>query len=159
MSNPCSRIQLQLQLQSNTKMRTKNEKIDFHESTKSPLDLSGSENSELAIPTYRQMAQHWRSASPCVFRDQCPDHEAESSAVWLKKNSSSVTILRSLTKTMKFLYFLFRSGESENSSKNSRRGSSPEQIGPIMKFTNTQNRLMAAKRQAFAIEAITTVRL
>ena len=152
-------IELQKQLPQNTKMTTEIEKSDFHQTTSSPLDISGSENFELAIPTYRQMAQHWRSASSCVFRDQCPDHEAESSAVWLKKTNPSETILRSLTKAMKFLYYLFRSGESEDSTRRSKRGSSPEQIGPIMKFTNTQNRLMAAKRQAFAIEAITTVRL
>ena len=136
-----------------------NKRSDSSRTKSSALDLSGSKSFKLAMPTYRQMAQHWRSASPCVFRDQCPDHEAESSAVWLKKNNPSINFLRSLTKAMKFLYFLFRSGETENSSKKSRRGSSPEQIGPIMKFTNTQNRLMAAKRQAFAIEAITTVRL
>ncbi|CBY14194.1 unnamed protein product [Oikopleura dioica] len=121
----CLSIELQKQHPQNTKMTTEIEKSDFHQSTSSPLDISGSENFELAIPTYRQMAQHWRSASSCVFRDQCPDHEAESSAVWLKKTNPSETILRSLTKAMKFLYYLFRSGESEDSTRRSKRGSSP----------------------------------
>ena len=129
----------------------------------STLDLSGSENfGHPAIPTYPQMAQRWRPASPCVFRDSCPDHGTEASTVWLKKNTNSTRkrVLQSITRAMKFLFFLFRSSESENCSRKSRKGSSsPDEIGPIMKFTNTQNRLMAAKRQAFAIEAITTVRL